>query len=293
MHRPKSNTRHRRPNESWDHVSDWYDSLVGAKGQYFHQRVIFPKLLPLLELKPGQEALDLACGQGAFSRELASRGAHVVGIDASSALIEKARNYSASAIPGWAQHRPRKDQDKRGIAGSKGHSFEKNEQFPIEYLVDDARTLEKVTGKQFDRIVSILALQNIDPLDGLFAQVSSLLAPSGTFTAVILHPAFRSPRITGWGEDERRDLQYRRVDRYLSPMKIPIDMHPGREKRSLTWTYHRPLSYYVSQGTKVGFAIDAIEEWTSDKESVGRHAKKENLAREEIPMFAAIRYRKI
>ncbi len=246
--------------QSWDHVSNWYDNLVGSKGQYYHQHVIFPNALRLLELSVGMNVLDLACGQGVFSRELAAQGCHVIGIDSAKHLIEKAIHY-----PGTGD---------------------------TTYYVDDARSLSKIKDKQFDRIVSILAIQNIDPIDELFTKVSSLLKESGTFTVVMLHPAFRSPRITGWGEDEKRHLQYRRVDRYMSPMQIPIDIRPSQNKKYLTWTYHRPLQTYIELGVKNGLCVTALEEWISDKNSQGKNAKMENLAREEIPMFVAIRYQK-
>jgi len=40
------------------------------------------------------------------------------------------------------------------------------------------------------------------------------------------------------------------------------------------------------------FTIDIIEEWTSDKESVGKVAKMENRARSEFPLFLALKCRK-
>ncbi len=250
--------------QSWDHVASWYDSIVGAKGQYFHQHVIFPKLSSLLEIQRGMRILDIACGQGVLCRELVKNHCDVTGVDSSPRLIEAAMKYVSPT--------------------------ERNN---LHYYVDDARTLRRLETQTFDRIVSVLAVQNIDPIEGLFARLRELLVPGGTFTAVLLHPSFRSPRITGWGEDTGRKLQFRRIDRYMNPMQIPIDMHPGQRQRQLTWTYHRPLQTYVTLGAQNGLVIDAMEEWVSDKTSEGKNAKMENLARAEIPMFMAIRYRKI
>lgn len=250
--------------QSWDHVASWYDSIVGQKGQYFHTHVIFPQLTALLELRPNLRILDIACGQGVLCRELVKSHCDVTGVDSSPRLIESAMGYVTPT-----------------------------ERKNLRYYVDDARSLHKIETEKFDRIVSVLAIQNIDPIEGMFERLASLLSSGGTFTAVLLHPAFRSPRITGWGEDAGRKLQFRRIDRYMNPMKIPIDMHPGQRQRQLTWTYHRPLATYVQLGATNGLAIDAMEEWVSDKTSEGKNAKMENLARSEIPMFMAIRYRKI
>jgi hypothetical protein len=37
--------------------------------------------------------------------------------------------------------------------------------------------------------------------------------------------------------------------------------------------------------------IDALEEWTSDKESEGKASRMENKARSEFPLFLALRAR--
>ena len=44
----------------------------------------------LLELRPGSRVLDAPCGYGRFSRRLAERGADVVGVDQSEALLARA-----------------------------------------------------------------------------------------------------------------------------------------------------------------------------------------------------------
>jgi hypothetical protein len=104
------------------------------------------------------------------------------------------------------------------------------------------------------------------------------------------HPCFRQPRQSGWGWDEQRKLQYRRVDRYLSPYEMPILAHPGSAPDVKTTSFHRSLTAYVEALAKHGFAITALEEWTSHKQSdSGPRAKAENVARQEIPLFLAMR----
>ncbi len=244
----------------WGHVASWYDSLIGEKGGYFHTHVIFPKTLELLALKPGMKVLDVACGQGAFSRVLAAKGCEVVGVDQGEELIAKARQYDTTNVT---------------------------------YLVDDARTLANVPFQRFDRIVCILAMQNIDPLEQLFRRAHELLVDGGRFIVVLMHPVFREPRITGWEIDEDRKLMYRRVDRYMAPLSVPITMHPGKQSSEVTWAFHRPISEYARLARQSHLYIDTLDEWCSDKQSVGKAATMENHAREEIPMFMAIRMKRI
>ncbi|GAA5077252.1 trans-aconitate methyltransferase [Thermocatellispora tengchongensis] len=47
-------------------------------------------LVELLDPRPGERILDLGCGTGVFTAEIAGRGAEVLGIDGSPAMIEKA-----------------------------------------------------------------------------------------------------------------------------------------------------------------------------------------------------------
>jgi trans-aconitate methyltransferase len=47
-------------------------------------------LVELLDPQPGERIVDLGCGTGVLTAEIAARGAHVLGIDGSSAMIEKA-----------------------------------------------------------------------------------------------------------------------------------------------------------------------------------------------------------
>ncbi|MBB2913493.1 trans-aconitate methyltransferase [Streptosporangium becharense] len=47
-------------------------------------------LVELLDPQPGERVVDLGCGTGVLTAEIASRGVHVLGIDRSPAMIDKA-----------------------------------------------------------------------------------------------------------------------------------------------------------------------------------------------------------
>ena len=114
------------------------------------------------------------------------------------------------------------------------------------------------------------------------------LQKGGRFAIVMNHPCFRIPRQSSWGFDEATKLQYRRMNGYMSPQKIPIEMHPGAQKQATTWSFHHPLSDYSKWLYEAGFSIERIEEWCSDKVSTGGNAKAENRARKEFPLFLSI-----
>ncbi len=239
-------------------MADWYDSLAADQGAEHHQEVIVPGVLRLLALQPGEEALDLACGQGAVSRALHDAGARVTGVDLSPRLIGMARRRSPP---------------------------------PIRYLVGDVQRLDALAGESFDAIAFVLAAQNVEPLEPVFGECARLLRPGGRLALVTLHPAFRIPRQSSWRWDEERKLLFRAVDRYLTPLKIPIDLRPFRMPgRTRTWTYHRPLQTYVNGLAAAGLWVNALEEWPSHRVSQpGGRSRAENRARGEFPLFLALR----
>ena len=240
---------------SWEKSSKWYNDLVGGGGHYFHEHVIIPKSLALLKLKKGDSILEFGAGQGVLARKL-QPGVMYVGIDASTSLINTAKKYNKNPI----------------------HHFE----------VDDVTTTLKTTKKDFSHATIILALQNIEFPDKAIANAARHLKPGGKLLIVLNHPTFRIPRQSGWGVNPENKLQYRWVSQYMSTLKIPIKMHPGKHSGGLTWSFHQPLSAYSRYLADAGMAIELIEEWVSDKESEGRMAKSEDRARAEIPLFMAI-----
>lgn len=48
-------------------------------------------VLQVLDPQPGERILDLGCGTGELTAQIAARGAHVLGVDASASMVEKAR----------------------------------------------------------------------------------------------------------------------------------------------------------------------------------------------------------
>ena len=147
------------------------------------------------------------------------------------------------------------------------------------------------TMDKFTHAAIILALQNIEEPAIAIQNAATHLIAGGKLVIVLNHPAFRIPRQSSWGIDAQSKLQYRRENIYMTPLKIPITMHPG-SGNGLTWSFHKPISTYTKMLADNHFLIETIEEWTSDKESVGSAGKMENRARSEFPLFLAIAVRR-
>src|SRR5918912_194906 len=81
--------------QSWNNVAD--DWVTHADTNDYRNFFLLPRMLALLGDPRRRRVLDLGCGEGGYSRELARRGASVVGVDGSARLIEVARERARAA----------------------------------------------------------------------------------------------------------------------------------------------------------------------------------------------------
>src|SRR5215831_18244158 len=74
----------------WNANAAWWDDRIGD-GNEFQTHLIEPPSERLLDVRPGDYILDIACGAGRFARRIASLGGRVLAIDQSPEFIERAR----------------------------------------------------------------------------------------------------------------------------------------------------------------------------------------------------------
>ncbi len=242
---------------SWGNVATWYDDVLNKEGSY-QKEVILPNLTRLLDIKKGESIVDIACGQGFFTRAMHSLGAKVTGLDIGKELIEIAKKESSKDII---------------------------------YLVSSADSLPINLTNTFDKAVIVLAIQNIKDLNKTISEAYRVLKNNGKLFLVLNHPSFRIPKKSSWGFDNSTNSQYRRIDSYMSDTENKMDMNPGSsyKNKEFTISFHRPLQVYFKAFNKSGFRVGRLEEWISHKESnPGPKANEENRIRKEIPMFMMI-----
>ena len=239
----------------WGKVADWYDDLVLEENSY-QKTLILPNLLRVMDVKKGENILDIGCGQGFFSNKFNSAGAIVTGIDISRELIEKAKKSSPKII---------------------------------NYFVSDAGNLLNLKEGTFHKAFAVLSLQNMENLERIFFEINRVLKLGGKLFIVINHPSFRVPQKSDWGYDDKKKVQFRKVEEYMSSSVIEINMHPGTKNAERTISFHRPLSVYSEALKRAGFCISNIGEWVSNRKSQkGPRQMIEDKARKEIPLFMLI-----
>lgn len=245
---------------AWTGVAKQWHKGLEERTDSYHASVVAPNLLRVLKPASGMRVLDIGCGDGFVTREIAAMGAETVGIDPSKDMIALAQKAAAP-----------------------------NER----YVVAAAEKMTFATDASFDAATVVLALQNIEHLERALAEAARVLRGGGRLCIVLNHPSFRIPKRSSWGWQD--DVQYRRLDAYMSEARERIDMEPGKGGAGAhTYSFHRPLQVYVKALVKAGFVIDGLEEWISHKKSeAGPRAKAEDVARKEFPLFLMIAARKV
>ena len=244
---------------SWDPVAGWYAGWAGKEGSEHHRRLAIPAVLELLEPVTGNSILDVGCGPGALAPHVAGTGARYTGIDASRKLLAIARRH-------------------HGVHG--------------EFVLGDATRLAEcrtLRAGSFDAVVFLLSIQDIDPLDLAIRSAAWALRPGGRIAILMTHPCFRVPRQSGWGWDPKRKLQYRRIDRYLTPLAVPMKRYGG-SRSGATRSYHRPLMDYVNGLAGAGIVVDRLSELPTYRvgSTVGTGWGAQS-ADSEIPLFLGMR----
>ncbi len=287
--RPSENSVHSEPSKgketSWGGVAGWYSNLLENESSTYQSDVILPNLIRILKPVEHDHILDLACGQGYFARTCATFGAQVTASDISDELIKEAKKIETTLINDtWKRHVD-------PLKGNAHHGHKVSSRGKIIYHASPAHRCAFLGPASVNKVMIILAIQNIENLNEVFAEVSRVIKSQGQFIIVMNHPMFRSVKRTGWGWDENLRRQYRRIDAYMSESKEKIDMTPGSSQKKIeTVSFNRPLQVYIKTLVKHGFSIQGIEEWISHKESgPGPRKHEEDRVRKEIPMFMMLK----
>mgnify|MGYP000970540849 CR=1 FL=1 len=221
----------------WEELADDWDERMGETDNRYHREIIRPATLKLLKPEAGDFILDAACGNGNFSRLLASLGAKVVAFDYSPKMIEHAKERC------------------------------KNHLSSIDFRVADATKYDELmtlkSGKPFDKAVSNMAVMNISDIEPLLKAVYALLAPDGIFVFSSVHPCFQTPNMRKIVEtnDYTGESSVRmgiQTYEYIRPCMHRVSALARNSKQVIH--YHRPLSIIFNMCFTAGFVLDGLEE---------------------------------
>jgi SAM-dependent methyltransferase len=145
--------------EHWDAEATRWAAWARTPGHdaYWYYREAFFTLVPT----PGRATLEVGCGEGRVSRDLAVRGHRVIGIDVTRVLA--------------------------GLAAEAGGG-------PTYVLADGAALPFEAAA--FDLVVAYNSLMDVDDMPAVVHEIGRVLAPGGRLCACVTHPLADAGRFT-------------------------------------------------------------------------------------------------
>ncbi len=211
----------------WDENAERWASLIPSDVN--HKYLIIPQMLKYLD-STKKNILDIACGEGNFTRQLAMEGYTVTGLD-------------ISRLVDFAIQR------------------EEREPLGITYLKLSAQEITtNFEDNSFDQVTCNMALMDMDSLDLVLDNIAQVIRPGGRFVFSITHPILAWPvtrTIKLPRDSEHNEDKGWIVDNYNRelPMKLHWPIMPGP-----MLFYPRKISTYVTKLAEKGFVLTGLAE---------------------------------
>ena len=256
------------PADIWNRIAPWWTEQIG-EGNDFQLRLIMPTTDRLLQPAAGLRVLDVACGNGNYSRRLGRAGCRVLAVDASSNFLDDARRRTTAA-----------DGD-------------------ISYRLcdatDEAAILALAEPGAFDAAVCSMAVMDFSTIDPLLRALHVLLKPGGSFVYSISHPCFNSngARMTAELINEAGRTEQVFGVHITHYGETTTDLSSGiLNQPEPHYTYHRSLTTLFASAFAAGYVVDGFEE-PSFPPGVSAKSAFAWAKRPKIPPACVVRLRSI
>lgn len=240
---------------SWNQIAEEWVSHADAND--YRNVFLIPHTFALLGDVAGKKVLDVGCGEGGYSRVLASKGADVTGIDGSERLIEIAERRA------------------------------EKENLSIDFQIMNANSLSQIENQSFDVILAAMSLMDVEDYAGAAAEIYRVLRIGGELLMSITHPCF-SGRGSRWWKNGDGVIDHYAIDRY-GIRETWEEFITDRFGKPVLFK-HMPLEDFVSPLLELGFRLVLFQE---PKATADQIQQSERLARlNRVPLFLFMKWAK-
>jgi SAM-dependent methyltransferase len=207
----------------WDRIALKRAHQIESGADLSFTNVLLPTVVSLATGCDSTAVVDVGCGAGFLSAQIASQASKIVGIDISQKNIDYARRrWSAISNATFVA-------------------------ISVEAYAEASDT------PRFTLALSNMTLMTVLDLDRVIKSIATLLVPGGHLVATLTHPCFWP---LYWGYADKKWFKYSDEIAIESEFRISLDPTPG-----FTTTHiHRPLERYLASLSRSGFLIEELRE---------------------------------
>ena len=251
----------------WEANAGTWTRLTRAGYDVYRDALNTPAFLAMLPPVRGLAGIDIGCGEGANTRQLARRGARMHAIDIAPTFVHHAQ------------------------------AEEEREPLGITYRVGDGTELP-FSEACFDFATAFMSLMDMPDPPRALAEAARILRPGGFLQFSILHPCFAPPHRRVVRDSAGNTLAIE-VGRYFETQAyveewifsgIPAEERAGIEPFRIP-VFHHPLSAWVEFLSRAGLVIEQLGEPRASAEVA--EAVPRVADTRVAPLFLHVRARKI
>jgi len=229
----------------WNDNADVWTRLARAGYDVYRDYLNTPAFLAMLPDVRGRFGIDIGCGEGHNTRQIAKRGARLVGIDIAEVFIRHAAE------------------------------MEQKEPLGIDYRVASALKLP-FPDETFDFATAVMSLMDMPEPDRALAEAFRVLKPGGFLQFSISHPCFDTPHRRNLRDEHGRTYAievgdyFRSLNGEISEWLFgaaPPDLRRNLPKFK-TPRFTRTISQWFNLLVDTGFLVERVEEPRPSDETV-------------------------
>jgi ubiquinone/menaquinone biosynthesis C-methylase UbiE len=252
----------------WESNASGWTKLARMGFDVYRDLINTPAFLEMLPDVRGLRGLDVGCGEGHNTRQVAKRGAIMTAIDIAPTFIRHASEMEAA------------------------------EPLGIRYHLATAQRIPFADGS-FDFAMATMSLMDVAQPERAVREISRVLKPGGFFQFSISHPCFDTPYRRNVRDANGKEM-YIEVAGYFDGMDGRIDewifsasTAEAREgvKKFRTPRFHRTISSWLNLLIEAGLTIEHLHEPYADEELAKR--RPEVADTRVVGYFLHIRCRKL